>query len=251
MIADFSIPDRFEHGTRARYNAGKCRCTPCRKANTRYESDRQRRVRDGDVRTIVSTAAARAHLLELELAGIGLRSVSAACDVPRSILFGIRRGTRPHLRADTERKILSVDVGARADGALVSARPTWKLLREMIGDGYPKSHIAKKLGRKSPALTIGHDTVTARNELRVRKLHAELLAKHVEEPAVTDETPRARILRAIRFFDWVGAEDLFDGMEVPREERAKYATGISRLARSGKLDRRGVGEFEYRLAVRA
>lgn len=68
---------------------------------------------------------------------------------------------------------------------------------------------------------------------------------------VSDETPRMRILRAIRFFDAIIAEELFDAMEVPDEERGAYASAISRSARRGELDRVYVlGKFQYSLPRR-
>lgn len=68
---------------------------------------------------------------------------------------------------------------------------------------------------------------------------------------VQDETPRMRILRAIRFFDAIIAEELFDAMEVPDEERGTYASAISRSARRGELERVYVlGKFQYSLPRR-
>lgn len=163
-------PERFAHGTRARYVAGKCRCEPCRTANRNYARARAR----GEHNGVVDSSAARAHLEVLRAAGVGTRAVSAAADVGRTALMKILAGTP--VRASIVRRVLSVDAGAISDRALVSAKPTTAAVREMLRLGLTKTEVAHRLGY-AHALQFNGRRVTARNELRVKKLLAMVRAE--------------------------------------------------------------------------
>jgi hypothetical protein len=124
---------------------------------------------------LVSAERARVHLLALSAQGVGRDAVAAACDVAVSSVAAIANGTKTQLRADTERRILTVDVGVIADHGLVSARPTWKLIRKLLRGGFTRGVLAQRLGLKTPKLQLRHDQVLARTALAVEKLHAEVL----------------------------------------------------------------------------
>jgi hypothetical protein len=142
------------HGTRLRY-ISRCRCVPCRAANSRYETARAAARRAGDWRGIVPADTARAHLLRLSRLGVGYKSVAAAGDVTPSILFAIRTGARKRIRASTERAILAVDEQAIADHALVSPAATWRRIRALLEEGFSKAELARRLGYKTPKLQLG------------------------------------------------------------------------------------------------
>lgn len=161
------------HGVRLRYMAG-CRCDECRRANSQYENERQKARRAGDWNGIVDAASARAHLLKLARAGVGRRAVQTATDIADSILFQIRDGTRKRIRARTERKILAVTPALRLDGALIPAKRTWKLINELIDEGYTKGGIAHRLGFKGYGIQLSRDRVTVRNAGKVDRLYREL-----------------------------------------------------------------------------
>lgn len=180
---------RHPHGTRARYVSVRCRCEPCTIANREYARRRRAEVAEGDTRHLVPSDQARAHLRKLAREGVGLRSVSDASDVPRSILMGIKKGDRPRLRASTERRILAVDVSAVRDGARVDARPTRKLIRDMLRLGLTKGEIALRLGYSRPALQLTRSTVRADNALAVERLHREVLAEVELEKAMPAVCP--------------------------------------------------------------
>lgn len=161
------------HGDRLRYLGG-CRCTDCRRANSRYENERQKARRAGDWNGVVCATRARAHLRALSRAGIGRRAVELATDVASSIIFEIKNGTRQRIRARTERRILAVNKSAMCLGSLVSAIRTWKLIDELIDEGYTRSAIAHGLGFKGCGIQLSKDHVTLRNALRVQRLHHQL-----------------------------------------------------------------------------
>lgn len=168
------------HGDRLRYMAG-CRCDLCRKANSAYECARVQARKNGDWNGIVNADKARAHINRLAYHGMGRRAVSDACDIAESLLFAIAQGTRKHIRARTERKILEVSLAAAADHSLIDAGPTWKLLNALLQAGYTKARLALELGSKTPALQVRKTQVTVRTAHNVRQLHDRLIN--------SDETP--------------------------------------------------------------
>jgi hypothetical protein len=70
----------------------------------------------------------------------------------------------------TEKRILSVTAGARLDGALVSAKKTWRLLDQLLDEGFTKTRLARELGFKSRALQIGKNKCTVEMAGRVERL---------------------------------------------------------------------------------
>lgn len=161
------------HGDRLRYIAG-CKCDACRKANSAYERARIAARNAGDWNGIVSASKAQRHLIELSHAGVGRRSVRDVCGVAETVLSDIVRGRKTQIRARTERAILAVTKEALADHALVPAGPTWKLLDELISDGYTKTELARHLGCASHALQVSRHQVTVRNAYKVERMYEQL-----------------------------------------------------------------------------
>lgn len=164
-----------DHGDRLRYRAG-CRCFSCRRANTAYEAARKIARAAGEGNGIVPAAKARAHLKALQAQGVGRRSVHAASDVAMTVLADIMSGRKTNIRAATERAIFSVTAAAAGDGALVPAKATWKMLDQLIADGYTKTYLGAKLGSKSkvPQLQLKRDFVTVRSAYLVERLFEQL-----------------------------------------------------------------------------
>lgn len=164
-----------DHGDRLRYMAG-CRCFGCRRANSAYEAGRKIARAAGQGNGIVPAAKARAHMKALSAQGVGRRSVCAACDVADTVLGDIISGRKTNIRAATERAILAVTLAAAGDRVLVPAKATWKLLDQLLADGYTKSELAQRLGSKSktPALQLDKAFVTVRNAYLVERLFEDL-----------------------------------------------------------------------------
>jgi len=164
------------HGVRGRYVSG-CRCMICRAANSRYQSAREQLKKVDGADPLVPTAAALEHLRLLSHSwGVGYKSVADAASVSRTGLAKVIAGTKQFLRRSTLERILAVDLGAVAGGALISAGPTWHLLNGLLGRGYSKGQLAKWLGRATPALQIRKDRVTARTAAEVVRMCALLEA---------------------------------------------------------------------------
>lgn len=168
------LAERRPCGDRVRYLGG-CRCAACRAANSAYETQRARARAAGESNGIVPADKARAHINALQAAGVGLRSISTAADVPYNIIGGISRGERPRLRAQSERKILAITTAAAADHALVPAGLTWKLLDELIAAGHTRKSLATALGQSGSGLQVGREQVTVVTAHRVALLHRRLI----------------------------------------------------------------------------
>lgn len=160
------------HG-RVRYMAG-CRCGDCRRANTEYARMRRQARARGDWRGLVDATAARLHLRKLSHQGVGRRAVSAATDIRDELLFRIRTGRIQRIHANTEQKILAVTPIMRSDRALVPAARTWRLINELLEEGWTKKFIAKQLGY-SRALQLNKHRVTVKNAARVERLYRRLM----------------------------------------------------------------------------
>lgn len=166
------VADR-PHGIRLRYMAG-CRCLKCRMANSNYETARARARRAGDWNGVVSAERSRAHILALSKQGVGRSIVASVSGVAKSTVCEVRAGTKLRIRARTERKILAVTKDMRGDAALIPAAQTWRLVRLLQEEGFTKAELARRLGRKSPALQINSKVVTARTAHEVARLYRKL-----------------------------------------------------------------------------
>ena len=182
------------HGDRLRY-VGGCRCDACRAANTAYERQRAVARKSGDWNGFVSADKARAHMLQLAAQGVWRRAIADASDVADSILVLIRSGERTTIRARTERRILAVTPEMASDHALIDARDTWKLVRELLKAGFTKTRIARELGHQGRALQLGRRRLTVRNAYQVERLHARLMAS---DEVLIDARPTWRLIAELR-----------------------------------------------------
>ena len=105
---------------------------------------------------------------------VGRRAVADVTGVAETTLCDINAGRKTHIRARTERLILAVTPAAAADHALVPAAATWKLLDELLGDGYTATELARHMGYANRSLQFSRDFVTVRNAHEVERLHRKL-----------------------------------------------------------------------------
>lgn len=124
---------------------------------------------------LVDAKPVRKHLRKLSRRGVGYKQVADAACVSLTVTAKVLSGEKKQVRADTAKKILAVDIGAKADHSLVDAKATWKLIRQMLNEDYTKRRLAQELGFKSPALQIGKKKILARTALAVEKVHKRLM----------------------------------------------------------------------------
>lgn len=169
------------HGTRLRYLGG-CRCLPCRAANSRYSSHRLREIGKGRWNGVVDAAPAREKLQQLSAKGMGYKRVAVVAKISRTTLQKIMSGKRGKVRALALQRILETKF-MPAPAAVIAAGPTWKLLNELIADGWPKYRLAVLLGATGGGLQIRKDFVLARTAVKVWKLHKKLMPEASERVA--------------------------------------------------------------------
>jgi hypothetical protein len=108
---------------------------------------------------LVDAEPVRQHLMRLRRAGVGYKTVAAACDVGKTAITKILDRSNTFIRAQTARRILAVDAKAKADHAVISSPSTiakaQRQVEELIALGFRKHEIARLLGSKSPALQVG------------------------------------------------------------------------------------------------
>ena len=161
------------HGTRAKYVVEQCRCDYCRAANAAYYHQTKRRIAP---RT-VGAARARRHMLELADQGVGYKTVADAAGIGRSTAFKIVKGEVQHIRPDTEHAILGVTALNAADGNYTDAAPTWRLIEQLLDNGWTKDRISAALGNNGRALQV--------NRHRVRVSTAKAIAELARTAHIT------------------------------------------------------------------
>ena len=164
---------RRPHGDRLRYLAG-CKCQDCRRANTRYESERARARKNGDWNGFVSADRARRHMLKLSRQGIGRRAVSIAADVSTGMICAIRSKKQKRIRARNERRILAVKKSDACDHSFVPARRTWKLISMLQTEGYKTKDLARQLGYAGRTIQFKKTRVLVLTAFRVERLYRRL-----------------------------------------------------------------------------
>lgn len=110
----------------------------------------------------------------------------------------------------------------------------------------------------------GRDTTEALLQYEAAKTATRLPLKPtkrtrpVDDIVVKDDDDhglmRPRILRSLRFFDWVTAGELFDAMGIEMDHAANQynnaAVQLSRLCREGLVEKRGVrGAYDWRITA--
>lgn len=236
----------YEHGTRARYVRGGCRCSACRAANTAYQKLRQRRIGYG-LSPTVEAGPVRRHVLALMSSpypgandGIGWRRVADLAEVSRSVVRGLvygRRGkaTRRIKRQNAER-LLAVGPDQQAAGALVSAEEVWRQIRELRDFGIPKTRIARALGSRAwtPALQLGRHGVRVWKARMVERLHWEtwLMAPRFREGCSCNPPAHLDLLARLQAQgDDTRRENLVGNRLYPSEKLAK-ATATRMLGKA-------------------
>lgn len=172
------------HGTHAKYAVDRCRCDPCRLAQREYNRMRLRAIARPDEAwcPYVDAGPAREHIEWLRSCGIGLKSLTLLSGVSHGTLSklmygdGLRNmGPSRRVRPATAEKIMAT-MPAMATGAQkIPAGPTWRLLDELIGRGWAKSELSRRLGHRGPGLQISRQLVRASTARAVERLHAELM----------------------------------------------------------------------------
>jgi transcriptional regulator with XRE-family HTH domain len=173
------------HGTYASYKArGAGCCAPCRKAGSKYVTNRERQIAYGRWNPWTDAAPVRAHIEQLQASGLGWRRIADLAGVSRNtvnkIIYG-RKGKPPsqRVRPETATKILAVvaDLTTLGDHARVDATGTHRRLQALVAIGWSQTKLAARLG-----IDIGNfntmlhqrDAVLVETARAVRDLYEQL-----------------------------------------------------------------------------
>lgn len=207
---------RHKHGERLAYALDKCRCVPCKAANAAYEGRRAKLRAYGRPTTPwVDATPVRAHVEQLQVAGLGWRPIADRAGVANGVvsrlLFGKTNGERFHgpskrINPTAAARLLAVPLPG-VDGLLPGARTdgtgTRRRLQALVAIGWSQTYLAGRLGMavgNLNSLITGRkcDEVTAATARAVVALYDELW----EQPAPAGHG-RTRALIAARKRGWL------------------------------------------------
>lgn len=170
------------HGTRAAYQADRCRCHRCRRANRRAEALRTRAIVMGRWEPYVDARETREHLQLLRKTGVGIDRIVTLSGVPRSTVrrllapVDLTDSDRPRrIRPEVARRLLDVDCESElaTPRSLVDATSTQQRIAELRAAGHSTAELARALGRSPASLcrTLARTDVTVETAQAVALLH--------------------------------------------------------------------------------
>lgn len=163
-------------GNRSRYLNGRCRCAPCKAANSAYV--RERRARNPHPNALVLDKAAKRHLRKLRRQGVGLDSIQDVTGLGRTTISDIRNGARSKITRTTERLILSVTKDAYAGGARIPARKTIYMVKRLVREGFTEERLSVRLGLERstiPRLVKRNTLVEGVTQMKVERFYNRLM----------------------------------------------------------------------------
>ena len=200
------------HGTRPAYVADRCRCTPCRRANTLAARQRTTAIAYGTWSGLVDAGPARAHIHKLRAAGLSLKHLAALANVGRGTLDALIYGdpsrelpptARVHAR--TEERLLAVrfDITALPDTARIPATGSRRRLQGLAVLGWSLPSLAaytdlsqRKLRAAVTARSLSVATATEIAELYDQPRYTRPRSRDADEhAAASTEAQRAREAR--------------------------------------------------------
>ncbi|MET3349619.1 UNVERIFIED_ORG: hypothetical protein ABID57_001291 [Arthrobacter sp. UYEF1] len=180
---------RHQHGTPTAYVVDKCRCTPCTKANTLREREREAAKAAGtyDVGR-VDAGPVRDHILALGKRGYGLKIIARIAGVSNATLGKIiygdpSRNMPPRARVETRvaERVLAVKPSLTTVGATirVKAEPTQARIKTLACLGYSVGWQGRRLGREHSnfSLLLDREHCNAETARAVRELYLMLWDK--------------------------------------------------------------------------
>ena len=177
-MANFPRTSVSPHGTRDRYVWGKCRCTPCRKANRDYGEELMREHLYGRFDRMVDAAPVAAHLRALSAAGISYERVSEIAQLNTKTPKTIAVGQRERCRKEVAAAILAIPVDPLTyghPGATMTAVGSVRRILALCAIGYTLTELAPRVGLTLNELSAITTQRRGRSRIKVaraRKIHA-------------------------------------------------------------------------------
>lgn len=168
------------------YKSHGCRCYTCAWAASQYGIKRTRAIAYGTWQPYIDAEPVRRHIRELEAAGLGLSQIARLAGQPRTILITMLYGN-PTLGIAPFQKVrqaaadallaVQATVENLADGAAVANVGTARRLRALAAAGWPRGHLAARLGMSADGVSKAsrHPRVRVATMRAVTALYDELL----------------------------------------------------------------------------
>lgn len=184
-----AIPaDAFNHGDHRRYHRG-CRCTRCTQAATKA-AQRWQYLRETGRGTFVTPDRAADHIRFLRAAGMADSEIITSANLCPDLLYSILRNAR-RIHRKTENRVLAVPIptsGEMRSEACVSALGTTRRLQTLTANGWPATHLAKRIGKHAEYVRLLIQGVSPQVRLvtahKVRNLYTELADQSPEGAGV-------------------------------------------------------------------
>jgi hypothetical protein len=173
---DLPAAERFAHGTRSRYVAGKCRCEPCRGANRQYYHELQRRAKEAAA-FIVAPLVPVAQKWRGPLGRKRTRYYAQACPGAN----GQPCPNKSHLRKDSKGGVCGVCRLKLVWNGLVDAAPAREHLKKLSAAGVGRRAVHEATG---VANTVLSDILSGRKLKVMARTSKEILG--VDEGALAD-----------------------------------------------------------------
>lgn len=201
MTRDCQCPQaRHEHGTQLAYIRDRCRCEPCREANTIRERTRNRAKLYGRYDGLVDAEPVREHIRLLSASGVGLKRIAVLTGMGGGVLTklvygqpredGTRRPPSARCTPRVRDRILAVQPDDLAPCALVDSAGTHRRLQALVVNGWSQCQLAARLGmaRSNFGTTMKAARVRRSTADAVRALYEQLW-----DTAAPEDTHRERI----------------------------------------------------------
>lgn len=163
-MANDSLPRAPRHRQRS------CACGSCPTCRRLRARKQYRIAHEHGVRSKTDAARARAHLIELERQGITRCTIAEGCGLSEVQLYRIIHGLAREVMVDSEKRILAFDAVRAcevANSSRVDSTATRLRIQALVALGYPRSAIAREIGRNELKLRV---EVTRRRALEVLAL---------------------------------------------------------------------------------
>lgn len=149
------------HDTQVGYKYHRCRCGPCRAANTAYSRTRNRLIAYGQWQPNVDGGQVREHLALLAARGWSQWQIAVAAGADQATISRVMSAPDRMVRVETARKILAVDPASHPGSGFMPVVGSMRRLRALAAVGHGLPAVAAVSGLSESGLSVVRRGVTA------------------------------------------------------------------------------------------
>jgi len=136
---------KHQHGTSTMYDIDRCRCAPCRAANSRRKKNGIASAQAGR-KAMVDASRVRAHVKRLRVAGMSRPQIAALAGVSATTVTSIVNGHRQVITRPVAARLLTIEASDPVTRVLVDPTGTQRRLQGLVRAGYSLSSLGAQLG---------------------------------------------------------------------------------------------------------